>query len=144
MSHSNDTHVDELLSAARTGVGDELRSLTYFTEDDIDQLYLRSDLSQTADLVGFAENERNGFHAQSLYADSQLGAYVFTVRVFENGYLTRVIAHERARDDTAVVRSGVIPRLAERLVSRRRPAFGQSKWLCSSGTSSSASTGFVT
>ena len=94
MSHSNDTHVDELLSAARTGVGDELRSLTYFTEDDIDQLYLRSDLSQTADLVGFAENERNGFHAQSLYADSQLGAYVFTVRVFENGYLTRVIAND--------------------------------------------------
>ncbi|WP_418284457.1 DUF7522 family protein [Halorubrum sp. DTA46] len=91
MSHSIGSHADELLSAARTATGDELRSLTYFTEDDVEQLYLRSDLSQTADLVGFAENERNGFHAQALYTGSQLGHYQFTVRVFENGYLTRVI-----------------------------------------------------
>jgi len=94
MSHPPADHVDELLSAARTATGDELRSLTYFTEADIDQLYLRSDLSRTADLVGFAENERQGFHAQSLYADTQLGDYHFTVRVFENGYLTRVIAND--------------------------------------------------
>ncbi len=94
MSQFNDDHTDELLSAARTATGDELRSLTYFTEDDIEQLYLRSDLSRTADLLGFAENERNGFHAQSLYADSELGDYLFTVRVFENGYLTRVIAND--------------------------------------------------
>ncbi len=94
MSQFNDDHTDELLSAARTATGDELRSLTYFTEDDIKQLYLRSDLSRTADLLGFAENERNGFHAQSLYADSELGDYLFTVRVFENGYLTRVIAND--------------------------------------------------
>jgi len=94
MSQSTNNHTDELLSAARTATGDELRSLTYFTEDDIEQLYLRSDLSRTADLLGFTENERNGFHAQSLYADSQLGDYLFTVRVFENGYLTRVIAND--------------------------------------------------
>ncbi|WP_049906223.1 DUF7522 family protein [Halorubrum aidingense] len=94
MSHSIDAYADELLSAARTATGDELRSLTYFTADDVDQLYLRSDLSRTADLVGFAESERNGFHAQSLYADTQLGDYRFTVRVFENGYLTRVIDGE--------------------------------------------------
>ncbi|MDB2236551.1 hypothetical protein PN419_04675 [Halorubrum ezzemoulense] len=94
MSQPSDARVDELLSAARTATGDELRSLTYFTHDDIDQLYLRSDLSQTADLVGFAENERQGFHAQSMYADTQLGDYRFTVRVFENGYLTRVIAND--------------------------------------------------
>lgn len=93
MSQSDDAHATELLSAARTATGDELRSLTYFTEDGVEQLYLRSDLNQTADLVGFAENERNGFHAQALYADSELGDYVFTVRVFENGYLTRVIAN---------------------------------------------------
>jgi hypothetical protein len=88
-----DDRADELLSAARTATGDELRSLTYFTRDDVEQLYLRSDLSRTADLVGFAENERQGFHAQSMYADTQLGDYQFTVRVFENGYLTRVIAN---------------------------------------------------
>ena len=89
-----DGHAEELLSAARTATGDELRSLTYFTEDDVEQLYLRSDLSRTADLVGFAESERHGFRAQSLYADTQLGEYFFTVRVFENGYLTRVIAND--------------------------------------------------
>jgi hypothetical protein len=94
MSQPPDSHVDELLSATRTAIGDELRSLTYFTEEEVTQLYLRSDLSRTADLVGFAENERQGFHSQSLYADTQLGDYQFTVRVFENGYLTRVIAGE--------------------------------------------------
>jgi hypothetical protein len=94
MSHDTDAYADELLSAARTATGDELRSLTYFTADDVNQLYLRSDLSRTADLVGFAESERNGFRAQSLYADTQLGSYQFTVRVFENGYLTRVIDGE--------------------------------------------------
>ena len=94
MSHPPDERADELLSAARTATGDELRSLTYFTGHDIDQLYLRSDLNRTADLVGFAENERQGFHAQSMYADTQLGEYRFTVRVFDNGYLTRVIAND--------------------------------------------------
>ena len=94
MSHPPDEHAAELLSAARTATGDELRSLTYFTKGDVEQLYLRSDLSRTADLVGFAENERQGFRAQSLYADTQLGDYRFTVRVFDNGYLTRVIAND--------------------------------------------------
>jgi hypothetical protein len=94
MFHSPDERADELLSAARTATGDELRSLTYFTRDDVEQLYLRSDLNRTADLVGFAENERQGFHAQSMYANTQLGDYQFTVRVFENGYLTRVITND--------------------------------------------------
>ena len=50
---------DELISVCRTGVGDELRSITYFTEDQVEQVYLRSDLERTADLVGFAELERD-------------------------------------------------------------------------------------
>ena len=82
---------DELLSACRTSVGDELRSITYFTEDDVEQLYLRSDLDRTADLVGFAEHERRGFHSQSAYRNTQLGEYGATIRTFENGYLSRVI-----------------------------------------------------
>ncbi|NGM68877.1 hypothetical protein G6M89_07605 [Natronolimnobius sp. AArcel1] len=82
---------DELQSVCRTTVGDELRSMTYFTEDDVEQLYLRSDLDQTADLVGFAEHERRGFHSQSAYRKTQLGDYEATVRMFENGYLSRVI-----------------------------------------------------
>jgi len=84
-----------LVRAARTTVGDELRSLTYFTEDVVEQLYLRSDLDRTADLIGFAENERDGFHSKSLYRGTQLGSYDFTIRVFDNGYLTRVIAGDK-------------------------------------------------
>lgn len=82
---------DELVSACRTVVGDELRSLTFFTADDVTQLYLRSDLERTADLVGFAEIERTGFRADELYQGSELGEYRATVRMFENGYLTRVV-----------------------------------------------------
>jgi hypothetical protein len=83
--------IDELVSVCRTAVGDELRSVTYFTADDVEQVYLRSDLERTADLVGFAAIERNGFGAEKLYRDTQLGEYQATVRMFENGYLTRVI-----------------------------------------------------
>lgn len=82
---------EELVSASRTTVGDELRSITYFTEEDVEQIYLRSDLDQTADLVGFAELERAGFRSDDLYKGTQLGSHVATVRMFEHGYLTRVI-----------------------------------------------------
>jgi len=81
---------EELVSVSRTTVGDELRSVTYFTEADVEQLYLRSDLDQTADLVGFAELERTGFRADDLYKGTQLGEHQATVRMFEHGYLTRV------------------------------------------------------
>lgn len=81
----------ELISTSRTTVGDELRSLVYFTDDVFEQLYLRDDLDRTADLVGFAENERLGFRSQQAYTGTQLGDYAFTIRVFEDGYLTRVI-----------------------------------------------------
>lgn len=82
---------EELVSAARTAVGEELRSITFFTPDRAEQLYLRSDLEADADLVGFADNERLGFRSQSVYSGSELGGYQYTIRVFEHGYLTRVI-----------------------------------------------------
>ncbi len=85
---------DELLAACRTTVGDELRSITYFTDEDLEQLYLRADLERTADLVGFAEQERLGFRSQTAYANTQLGDYEATVRMFENGYLSRIITDE--------------------------------------------------
>ncbi|WP_207591769.1 DUF7522 family protein [Halomontanus rarus] len=91
------TFADELRSVCRTAVGDELRSITYFTDDGVEQLYLRSDLDRTADLVGFAELERAGFHAQDAYRNSQLGEYRATVRMFEYGYLTRVVDDEHER-----------------------------------------------
>jgi hypothetical protein len=82
---------DEIHSVCRTTVGDELRSITYFTEGTVEQLYLRSDLEQTADLIGFAEHERLGFRSQSAYRNTQLGDYGATIRMFENGFLSRVI-----------------------------------------------------
>jgi hypothetical protein len=91
----SDRQRTELISTARTTVGDELRSLSHFTENEVEQLYLRNDLDRTADLVGFAENERLGFRSQQAYEGSQLGRYQFTIRVFKNGYLIRVIDDER-------------------------------------------------
>ena len=85
------TLAEELRSVCRTTVGDELRSITYFTEEEVVQLYLRSDLKRTADLVGFADHERLGFRSQSAYRNTQLGEYQATIRMFENGYLSRVI-----------------------------------------------------
>jgi hypothetical protein len=85
----------ELVSACRTAIGDRLRSITHFTEDDVEQVYLRSDLDPDADLVGFAEAERDGFHHQSLYDGTELGGYDYTIRTFEEGYLTRVIVGDQ-------------------------------------------------
>jgi hypothetical protein len=92
MPSLSDADRETLVSTARTTVGDELRSITYFDEtEEIDQVYLRGDLEADADLVGFADTERLGFRAQTDYQDSELGPYQFTIRVFEGGYLTRVI-----------------------------------------------------
>jgi hypothetical protein len=84
-----------LVRVARSVAGDELRSVTYFDEDEIEQLYLRTDLDEDADLVGFAENERLGFRSQQAYRSTQLGPYRFTIRVFDDGFLTRVIVDDR-------------------------------------------------
>lgn len=81
----------ELKRAARTTVGDKLRSITYFTEEEVDQLYLRTDLDRDAELFGFAEEERRGFQSQRTYEGTELGDYNFTIRVFDSGYLTRVL-----------------------------------------------------
>lgn len=82
---------DELVRACRTTIGDRLRSVTYFNPTEEEQLYLRDDLSQDVDLVGVADNERLGFRSRSVYRQSELGDYCFTIRVFERGYLARVI-----------------------------------------------------
>jgi len=81
----------ELVSVCRTAIGDDLRSITYFTADDYQQLYLRSDLEQDADLEPFVANERLGFTSQQTYEETELGEYQFTIRVFEWGAITRTI-----------------------------------------------------
>ena len=87
---------DELVTTARTATGDSLRSVTYFTRSDFDQLYLRNDLEQDADLNTFVGHEWRGYReTHNAYQNSELGQYQFTVRAFENGYLLRVAADRR-------------------------------------------------
>ncbi|SFR44992.1 DUF7522 family protein [Halogeometricum limi] len=81
---------ESIRAACRTAVGDSLRSITYFTPSAFQQVYLRSDLDSDADLAGFVEHETDGFHATRAYRGSELGDYQFTIRAFENGYMTRI------------------------------------------------------
>lgn len=90
----SETDEAALVSATRTVVGDELRSVTHFTADTVDQVYLRSDLSAEANLRGFADIERLGFRSQAAYHNTELGSYKFTIRVFDHGFLTRVIVDD--------------------------------------------------
>jgi len=87
---------DEIVTTARTATGDSLRSVTYFTRTDFDQLYLREDLERDADLDTFVGHEWRGYReTQNAYQNSELGTYQFTVRAFDNGYLLRVAADRR-------------------------------------------------
>jgi hypothetical protein len=87
---------DRIARTCRTAVGDSLRSVTFFTRDDFEQLYLREDLDQDADLTTFVGHEWRGFKTtQDAYVGSELGDYRYTIRVFENGYLIRVTTDRR-------------------------------------------------
>ncbi len=87
---------ENLVTTARTATGDSLRSVTYFTRSDFDQLYLRDDLEQDADLNTFVGHEWRGYRETlNAYQDSELGRYQFTVRSFENGYLLSVARDRR-------------------------------------------------
>ena len=86
-----DGPADRLVRVARTATGDSLRSVTYFTRSDYDQLYLRGDLERDADLMSFIGHEWHDFkNTRNTYQNSELGAYRHTIRVFENGYLLRI------------------------------------------------------
>ncbi|ELY70981.1 DUF7522 family protein [Natrinema versiforme] len=82
---------EQIVATCRTAIGDSLRSVTYFTRDDFEQLYLRDDLERDADLSTFIGHEWRGFKTtQTAYEGSELGSYDYTIRVFENGFLIRV------------------------------------------------------
>jgi len=80
-----------VVETSRDIAGDRLRSVTYFTENDYEQLYLREDLARDADLESFIDVE---WHESTIieesYGTSELGEHHYTVRVFENGFLLRV------------------------------------------------------
>ena len=96
---------DSLVSTARTALGDTLRTVVYFTPDEFDVLYTRSDLyagdpERMRKIKGqFVDNERLGFGSQETYrelhedpdAEPDIGEYEFTVRVFSDGFVSRVI-----------------------------------------------------
>lgn len=84
---------DQLVSTCRTSVGDSLRSITYFTRTEYEQLYLREDLSQDADLSTFIGHEWRDYQTtHDAYGESELGSDLYTIRSFENGFLLRVTA----------------------------------------------------
>jgi len=86
----SDDLADSIVTTARTATGDSLRSVTYFTRANFEQLYLRGDLEQDADLNDFVGHEWQGYkQTKNAYQESELGEYRFTVRAFENGYLLR-------------------------------------------------------
>ncbi|MDS0281692.1 DUF7522 family protein [Haloarcula onubensis] len=102
-----DTQVaDSVVSAARTSVGDTLRSVIYFTPSAMDLLYVRRDLYDSRrraieaksrlvefERVGFAEAPVRT--ALSAPRDPEsIGPYDFTVRVHEDGFVVRVLAEE--------------------------------------------------
>ncbi|WP_246045703.1 DUF7522 family protein [Halorussus ruber] len=96
---------DSLVSTARTALGDTLRTVVYFTPEEFDVLYTRSDLyggdpERTRGIKGrFVDNERLGFDSQETYrelheaadAEPDIGEYEFTIRVFSDGFVSRVI-----------------------------------------------------
>ncbi|WP_224336310.1 DUF7522 family protein [Haloprofundus halobius] len=86
---------DRLTTTCRTAVGDSLRSVTYFSRFDYEQVYLRSDLEQDADLSSFIGNEWHDFKTtQDAYHNSELGEYRYTIRVFDNGFLVRITTED--------------------------------------------------
>jgi len=92
----SDQLADRIVTTARTATGDSLRSVTYFTRSDFDQLYLRDDLERDADLNTFVGHEWRGYReTENAYQSSELGQHNFTVRAFENGYLLRIAADRR-------------------------------------------------
>ncbi|WP_435154246.1 DUF7522 family protein [Haladaptatus sp. DFWS20] len=99
-----DRFADEIVSTCRTGIGDTLRSVIYFTPSEFDVLYLRSDLyrggteqARERELV-FVNNERLGFGTSETYrrlaeqgAEPAIGEYELTIRAFSDGFVSRVI-----------------------------------------------------
>jgi hypothetical protein len=104
-SPSHSPTEEEIVSICRTAVGDSLRSVIHFTRDDSDLLYLRKDLygndrRRALEVkAGLVESERVGFHPQERYEPHAAGAgsdpirgdYEFTIRVFTDGFVCRII-----------------------------------------------------
>ncbi len=103
----DDPTARRLVSAVRTSLGDTLRSVVVFTPSAFDVLYVRTDLYDSEEdaraakerlveleRVGFAESPARtaiARRATDSGAGSEVGAYEFTVRFHERGFVVRVI-----------------------------------------------------
>jgi hypothetical protein len=97
--------VEAVTSAARTSLGDTLRSVVYFTPSSFDVLYVRQDLYESPaaateakgplvdmERVGFAEAPvRSALPSES---PSSIGAYEFTVRFHSDGFVVRILEQD--------------------------------------------------
>jgi hypothetical protein len=100
-----DGREDRIVDTCREQAGDRLRSVTYFQQDDFEQLYLRDDLQQDADLSTFIGLEwREADLTENAYQGTELGEHVYTLRRFDNGFLLRVATH---RDGVFVTIDGL-------------------------------------
>ena len=113
---------DQIVTTCRTAVGDSTRSITYFTRDDFEQLYLREDLERDADLSTFIGHEWRGFKtARAAYEGSELGDYLYTIRAFENGFLIRVTTD---REGVFVTTDGLMMKDFEELATALESVLG--------------------
>ena len=105
---SYETHIDAetadgVVSAARTSLGDTLRSVVYFTPSAFDVLYTRRDLYGSAERTAEAKSqlvefERTGFAEgpvrtalARMEGGSDIGEYELTVRFHDDGFVVRII-----------------------------------------------------
>jgi len=99
----DETMADSVVSAARTSLGDTLRSVVYFTPSAFDVLYTRRDLYESTERTAEAKSqlvefERTGFAegpvrtvVAGMEGGSDIGSYEFTVRFHGDGFVVRVI-----------------------------------------------------
>lgn len=104
-----DDVAESLVNTCRVTVGDTLRSVIYFTPEEYELLYVRSDLYDGDEDAmrrvksTFVENERMGFRDSKTYTrlanepdvEPDVGEYEFTIRVFTDGFVSRVIVGDR-------------------------------------------------
>lgn len=100
----DEAFAEEIVTTCRTGIGDTLRSVTHFTPETSELLYLRRDLyggdtevAKEREAV-FVANERLGFSTHETYrrlaeggSEPVLGEYELTIRAFADGFVSRVI-----------------------------------------------------
>jgi hypothetical protein len=87
-----DEAAQEIVRTCRAAIGDQVRNVTYISQDDYEFLYVRDDVDESGEETGFIEAEQRGFASQRTYGWSDLGEYEYTIRRFEHGFIGRIIA----------------------------------------------------